>query len=156
MNQPLQQTPEPLATPPKPRPRRQPGSTNRAYRSHLAHRVGELGEATAAQFYRDEGYRILARNVRYPVGELDVIARAPDPSGTIVFIEVKTRTTLDFGIAEAVTPRKLHRMHRAAYRWLTERHVPWSEVRFDVVAIYLDPTGLASVQRYIGVDDGAR
>ena len=54
------------------------------------------------------------------------------------------------------TPRKLHRMHRAAYRWLAERHVPWSEVRFDVVAIYLDPTGLASVQRYIGVDDGAR
>ena len=88
--------------------------------------------------------------------ELDVIARAPDPNSTIVFIEVKTRTTLDFGIAEAVTPRKLHRMHRAAYRWLTERHVPWSEVRFDVVAIYLDPTGLASVQRYIGVDDGAR
>ena len=73
--------------------------------------------------------------MRYPVGELDVIARAPDPSGTIVFIEVKTRTTLDFGIAEAVTPRKLHRMHRAAYRWLTERHVPWSEVRFDVVAM---------------------
>ena len=114
MNQPLQQTPEPPATPPKPRSRRQPGSANRAYRSHLAHRVGELGEATAAQFYRDEGYRILARNVRYPVGELDVIARAPDPNGTIVFIEVKTRTTLDFGIAEAVTPRKLHRMHRAA------------------------------------------
>lgn len=93
--------------------------------------LGKRGESFAARYLRQRGSEIIAANVSYRVGEIDLIAREPD--GTIVFVEVKTRSTASFGIAEAVTPHKLSRMRRAAVQWLDGK--PLSTVRFDVIAL---------------------
>lgn len=114
-------------------------------------RLGRLGEERAAGLYRRRGAEILDRNVCYPVGELDLIAREED--GTIVFIEVKTRSGPGFGGAEAVTGRKLARLRRAAARWLEGR--PGAAVRFDVVVLTATSRGF-DVDVYEGVEHGAR
>lgn len=114
-------------------------------------RLGRLGEERAAQLYRRRGAEIIDRNVAYPVGELDLIAREAD--GTIVFVEVKTRSGPGFGGAEAVTGRKLARLRRAAARWLEGR--PGTSVRFDVVVFTRTSRGF-DTEVYEGVEHGAR
>ncbi|MCS5479255.1 YraN family protein [Corynebacterium sp. YIM 101645] len=114
-------------------------------------RLGRLGEEHAAQLYRRRGAEILDRNVAYPVGELDLIAREAD--GTIVFVEVKTRSGPGFGGAEAVTDRKLARLRRAAARWLEGR--PGASVRFDVVVFTRTGRGF-DTEVHEGVEHGAR
>ena len=114
-------------------------------------RLGRLGESEAAQFYRRRGAEVLARNVAYPVGELDLVCREPD--GTIVFVEVKTRSGRGFGGAEAVTGRKLARLRRAAARWLKGRE--YARVRFDVLVFTTIRHGF-DVEFYEGVEHGAR
>ncbi|WIM70007.1 YraN family protein [Corynebacterium suedekumii] len=119
----------------------------------LRTRLGRRGEDRAADLYRRRGAEIIDRNVYYPVGELDLIAREPD--GTIVFVEVKTRTGVAFGGAEAVTDRKLARMRRAATAWLAGR--PYVPVRFDVVVLTAIRGGTDfEVAVYEGVEHGAR
>ncbi|NLF90332.1 MAG: YraN family protein [Corynebacterium marinum] len=114
-------------------------------------RLARLGEERAAGFYRRRGAEILGRNVSYPVGELDLIAREED--GTIVFVEVKTRSGPGYGGAEAVTGRKLARLRRAAARWLEGR--PAAPVRFDVVVFTAAGRGF-DMDVYEGVEHGAR
>ncbi len=114
-------------------------------------RLAQLGEERAAGFYRRRGAEILGRNVSYPVGELDLIAREED--GTIVFVEVKTRSGPGYGGAEAVTGRKLARLRRAAARWLEGR--PAASVRFDVVVFTAAGRGF-DMDVYEGVEHGAR
>ena len=99
-------------------------------------RLGSLGEARAARWYRNRGYRILARNWRCREGELDVVAvRGP----TVVFCEVKTRSSDAFGSAvEAVTRSKQARVRRAAKQWLATTKRQPLRVRFDVAAIDAD------------------
>ncbi|MBK4158971.1 YraN family protein [Corynebacterium macginleyi] len=120
---------------------------------HLRHRqeLGKRGESFAAGYLRQRGSDIIAANVRYRVGEIDLIAREPD--GTIVFVEVKTRSTASFGIAEAVTPHKLSRMRRAAVQWLGGK--PLATVRFDVIALVVKGEGF-ELEHFTGVDDGPR
>lgn len=114
-------------------------------------RLGRRGESEAAAFYRRRGAEVLDRNVSYPVGELDLIAREED--GTIVFVEVKTRSGPGYGGAEAVTGRKLARLRRAAARWLEGR--PAAPVRFDVVVFTAAGRGF-DMDVYEGVEHGAR
>ena len=92
--------------------------------------LGKRGERFAADYYRSRGSEVIAANVNYAVGEIDLIVRE---NNVFVFVEVKTRTTAAYGIAEAVTPRKIARMRKAAVQWLNGR--PLSEVRFDVIAL---------------------
>jgi putative endonuclease len=92
--------------------------------------LGKRGERFAADFYRSRGADVIAANVNYAVGEIDLIVRE---NNVFVFVEVKTRTSANYGIAEAVTPRKLIRMRKAAVQWLDGK--PLSEVRFDVIAL---------------------
>lgn len=117
--------------------------------------LGKRGEAFAAQFYSARGAAVIAANVSYAVGELDLIVREED--GTIVFVEVKTRSTGAFGVAEAVTRTKLRRMRRAAAQWLQERswlgHAPL-EIRFDVLALTARGATF-DVDYFAGVEHGA-
>ncbi|MER0105288.1 MULTISPECIES: YraN family protein [Corynebacterium] len=113
--------------------------------------LGKRGESFAARYLRQRGSEIIAANVSYRVGEIDLIAREPD--GTIVFVEVKTRSTASFGIAEAVTPHKLSRMRRAAVQWLDGK--PFSTVRFDVIALVAKGEGF-ELEHFTGVEDGSR
>lgn len=119
-------------------------------RSNKNQVLGKRGEAFAAQFYRERGGQVLAANVHYAVGEIDLIVQE---GTTIVFVEVKTRASDAFGVAEAVTPRKLVRMRKAAAQWLQDK--PLSVVRFDVVALVARGQGF-ELTHYEGVEHGAR
>lgn len=116
--------------------------------------LARRGEAFAARLYCAQGAQILAHNVSYPVGELDLVVREKD--GTIVFVEVKTRTSAAFGVAEAVTPLKLSRMRRAAAQWLAEQ-ADFSHVRFDVVGLTVNDTASDGfdIDYFAGVEHGA-
>lgn len=116
-----------------------PGASERPDPDH--HRqVGRHGEDTAAAWYEDAGYEVLDRNWRRREGEIDLIVRR---GRTVVFCEVKTRTSDRFGTgAESVLEAKQRRIRRLASRWLSEL-TPASgrtrvEVRFDVVSITAD------------------
>jgi putative endonuclease len=96
--------------------------------------LGAHGEAMAAAWYERHGYTVLARNWRCRDGELDLIVCR---GRTIVFCEVKTRSSSAFGVpAEAVTYEKRRRIRHLAARWL-EEEAPLRprEIRFDVASI---------------------
>lgn len=113
--------------------------------------LAAFGENLAAAFYEDRGATIADRNVRYRSGEIDLICVEPDD--TTVFVEVKTRSGEDFGVAESITRTKFARMRRAAALWLDQR--AWTEVRFDALCLTLQPDGAFNIDHYEGIDDGA-
>ena len=113
--------------------------------------LGKAGEQFAADFYRARGAQVIAANVHYRVGEIDLVVREAD--GTIVFVEVKTRASRADGVAEAVTKRKLKRLRKAAAHWLDGK--PFSPVRFDVLALVKAGQDF-DVEYFQGVDNGAR
>jgi putative endonuclease len=100
-----------------------------------AERAGRLAEAMAALWLTMKGYRIVARRVRTPVGEIDLVAmqRRPEPYGTLCLIEVKWRPTLDEAL-NALTVRQRQRLSRAAAAYLQShpRHAA-ADLRYDVV-----------------------
>src|SRR6201991_619260 len=80
--------------------------------------IGAMGEQLAVEHLMSLGLRVLSRNWRCRYGELDVIA-ADDAAQTVVFVEVKTRTSDQFGgVSQAVTPTKVRRLRRLAALWL--------------------------------------
>ena len=102
--------------------------------------LGQVGEEEAAAFLQRKGYVIAARNFRAKVGELDIIAWQ-DPQ-TLVFVEVKTRTGLQYGApAEAVNYYKRKNIIRTAQWYLMEKHIKDCYCRFDIVEVYAMPGG---------------
>ncbi len=98
---------------------------------------GRRGEDLAHRLLRRRGFTVVARNYRPPSGggEIDLIAY---DGATLVFVEVKTRATADFGAPEeAVDQEKRTFLERAARDYARRREVNWNEVRFDVVNIIL-------------------
>lgn len=99
--------------------------------------IGARGEQLAVDHLSKSGLVVLDRNWRCRYGELDVVASDP-ASGTVVFVEVKTRTSDRFGgVAEAVSPEKVRRLRRLAGLWLAAQHGRWSAVRIDVIGVRL-------------------
>ncbi|MUL65625.1 YraN family protein [Mycobacterium sp. CBMA 234] len=99
--------------------------------------IGALGEQLAVDHLTSLGMTVLARNWRCRWGELDVIA-AEKCHDAVVFVEVKTRTTTEFGgVEEAVTPEKLRRLRRLASLWLADQNTRWPGVRIDVIGVRL-------------------
>jgi len=95
-------------------------------------RFGREGEDAAVQLLEASGYIVIARNVRLPGGEIDVIAR---DGGTIVFVEVKARGSRRFGSAlAAVDARKRRTLRGLAADWL-QIAAPGAHARFDVVTV---------------------
>jgi putative endonuclease len=95
--------------------------------------LGDRGERAAAKYLKQQGYRILARQSRSRIGEIDLIAV---DGQTIVFVEVKTRTSLSAGHpAEAITIAKRRQLTRTALAWLKRRNMLNRSSRFDVIAI---------------------
>lgn len=107
---------------------------------------GDQGERVAAKHLRQQGYRILARQSRSRVGELDLIALDGE---TIVFVEVKTRSSLVAGHpAEAVTVAKQQQLTRAALAWLKRHRLLEARGRFDVIAITWKAGAAPEIQHY--------
>ena len=94
---------------------------------------GQEGESAAEQYLRDKGYRILARNLRSSVGELDLVA---EDGQVLVFVEVKARRTDAFGGAiHAIHQRKQEKLIQLAAQYLARHHLKDRLCRFDVVLL---------------------
>lgn len=98
--------------------------------------VGASGEQIAADYLISQGYKILERNFRSRGGEVDIVAK--DRQGGIVFVEVKTRRNLAYGLPQlAVTQRKQHQISKGALAWLSKNRLHDCVARFDVIAVLL-------------------
>jgi putative endonuclease len=111
--------------------------------------VGRFGEQLATEVLVAHGLVLVERNWRCADGELDIIAVEDQ---TLVFVEVKTRSSLAYGDpAEAVNQAKAARLRRLAVRWLAEHPDPhWPELRFDVVAVVRCAPGGPTVRHIRG------
>ena len=103
---------------------------------------GKKGEDLACRYLKEQGYRILDRNVRYKLGEIDIVAQIDD---TICFVEVKARTRMDYGMPrDAVNAREQQKLVRCAQLYLklhpgfAERFSP----RMDIVEILYREDGV--------------
>jgi putative endonuclease len=105
-------------------------SDNRAH-------TGARGESLAVKALKKKGYKILEKNYRSKLGEIDVIARDGD---VLAFVEVKARRTDRFGDPKlAVTPQKQRKISMVALEYLKKTDQIEKGGRFDVVAIRLLP-----------------
>ena len=97
--------------------------------------LGNLGEALAADYLRKKGYRICEQNWYFKKAEIDIIAKKDD---VLVIVEVKTRSTDDFGDPQDfITPKKVGHIVEAADEYV--QRLQWDkEVRFDIIAIVLN------------------
>jgi putative endonuclease len=103
-------------------------------------RTGKRGEKIAMHFLQRSGFKLLFRNFRAKCGgEIDLVCR-DRRAKTLVFVEVKTRTTNLFGDPhEAATLRQQERIIRAAKEWLRmldDADIPY---RFDIVEVVMEP-----------------
>ncbi len=94
---------------------------------------GKTGEKEAAKFLQSNGYRIICRNYKCSLGEVDIIAEDKD---VICFVEVKSRNSDKFGISkEALSKQKQKQISRTAVNFLKEKNLLDKKARFDVVAL---------------------
>lgn len=101
---------------------------------HLSGETGRQGESLAAEYYRGRGFDILESNWRYSYYEIDLVA---SKGPLLHIVEVKTRYTGEYGHPEeSVSPLKLHRLMKAAGRYMG-LHPEWKYVQYDILSINL-------------------
>jgi putative endonuclease len=116
---------------------------------HPKDALGRAGEQAAAEHLERNGLRVLARNWRCSVGEIDIIAVE---RRMLVVCEVKTRSSTRYGTPlEAVTRRKYRRLRQLAIRWLTANGVLFHDIRIDVIGVTLDDSGGFTIEHVRGV-----
>jgi putative endonuclease len=94
-------------------------------------KIGQWGEALAADYLIEHGYEIIAHNIRTPFGEIDIIAKQED---IIIFVEVKTRTSHKMGLPEeAITMRKQEHMLACAQHYSAENGI--NHWQIDVLSV---------------------
>lgn len=102
-------------------------------------RRGRAGEDAALAVYRRRGFRLVARNWRCPLGEIDLLL---ERDGLLVVCEVKTRTGAAFGGGyEAVTWSKRRKLRQLAEAFMAAERPPQAAIRFDVASIWLGEGG---------------
>ena len=98
--------------------------------------LGKIGEEKAAAYLERKGFKILHRNWRYPPYEIDLIAQKEE---MVHFIEVKCRSSQDFGPPEdGVNRKKIRFLLRAVEEFLF-RHREYRDFRLDILSISLHP-----------------
>jgi putative endonuclease len=107
-------------------------------------RKGALGEDAAVSWLESKGWKVLARNFRVRVGEIDVIAQQGD---TVAFVEVKAWKSVPLeDLARSVGPRKRSRIARAARLFLSRRpDLADAHKRFDVVFLGGEENGIEHI-----------
>lgn len=94
--------------------------------------LGKLGEDLAVDYLKKNGYTILNTNWTFQKAEIDIIAKIEN---TLAIVEVKTRSSLEFGLPQDfVKPKKIQLLVKAVNAYVTERDLDVS-VRFDIIAI---------------------
>ncbi len=97
---------------------------------------GKLGEKLAQDFLKKKGYRILETNYRCHFGEIDIVAQDQD---CLVFVEVRTKSNLNFGTPEeSITASKMQHFERAAANYQQCHDNLPASWRIDLVAVELD------------------
>lgn len=95
--------------------------------------VGNSGEEKACEYLINNGYKILRRNFKTKIGEIDIIAKKDN---TTVFVEVKCRQSAMFGLPrESVTPYKQRKIRQVATQYLKNHDGIYTSCRFDVIDI---------------------
>lgn len=108
--------------------------------------LGAYGEAVAARHLVEAGMVLLDRNWRCPAGEVDLVLR---DGRTLVFCEVKTRSSTAFGSPlESVSPEKAARLRRLAALWIEAHGVRVRDVRIDLVGV-LQAGGASAVVDHV-------
>lgn len=93
--------------------------------------VGKWGEKTAVKHLSERGDELIGQNIRTPYGEIDIVVRRGE---TVIFIEVKTRTSDKMGLPEdSITPRKREHMIACAEHYAAEHGIDHWQI--DVIAI---------------------
>ena len=99
--------------------------------------IAKIGESLAVEHLKARGCKILARNYRAMRGEIDLIVQ---DGQFIVFVEVKTRRSLKFGVPKAaVTRQKQKQISKIALAYLQSKNLWDTPCRFDVIGIHLSP-----------------
>lgn len=98
--------------------------------------LGMRGEDLACETLEENGYQVVARNVRCGRGEIDVVAW---DQGTLCFVEVRTRQSAVSGHPlETVNHRKQAKLVSSAQAYMDRWEGPWPELRFDVIGVVID------------------
>jgi putative endonuclease len=102
--------------------------------------LGKLGEEIAIEFLQKEGYEILETNWTFQKAEIDIIAKKEN---TLAIIEVKTRSSLDFGLPQDfVKPKKIQLLVKAVNEYVISNDLD-IEVRFDIIAVHKEGKSFA-------------
>ncbi|MFF2369587.1 YraN family protein [Agromyces sp. NPDC058110] len=111
--------------------------------------LGRRGERLAAEHLEARGLRVIDRNWRCAHGEIDLVARDGDAT---VFVEVKTRTSHDYGHPfAAITPVKLARLRRLATAWCESTDAAGPRIRIDAIAVLAPSDAPALIEHLEGI-----
>jgi putative endonuclease len=107
-------------------------------------KLGAKGEEIAVSYLKRRGYRILERNYRIKLGEIDIIA---EQGADLVFIEVKTRSDTLFGSPfDSVTVTKQRQLSKVALEYMSKQSCHNRPARFDVVGVHLKAANEVQLQ----------
>ena len=102
--------------------------------------LGKLGEDLAVEYLKKNGYTILDTNWTFQKAEIDIIARTEN---ILAVIEVKTRSSLDFGLPQDfVKPKKIQLLVKAVDAYVNQKDLDL-EVRFDIIAVHKEGKSFA-------------
>ena len=108
------------------------------YRKNL----GKTGESLACEYLKCNKIKVLDKNYKNKIGEIDIIAKDGD---TVAFVEVKTRSSYIFGTpAEAVNYKKQQKIIKTALKWMTDKNYE-DDIRFDVIEVLINETGAPDI-----------
>lgn len=97
------------------------------------------GEIIASDFLHKKGYKVISKNFHSRFGEIDLIAK---DKSTVVFVEVKLRTSSLFGTPlESITSSKIEKIKKTAFYYLTVNNIADVDFRFDAIEVVLDADG---------------
>ncbi|MGI5865710.1 MAG: YraN family protein [Myxococcales bacterium] len=102
-------------------------------------RQGEAGESLAAEYFVERGYRVVERNFKSQLGEIDLVVEKGEQ---LVFVEVRARSYVSFGYPEETISRaKRRKLSLAALYYVVSRRLTERVIRFDVLAVILTRSG---------------
>jgi putative endonuclease len=107
--------------------------------------IGAFGEKIVAEFLVSRGVTIIEQNWRVKEGEMDIVGQSPD--GKVIFVEVKTRSSLAFGHPlESITKEKAHRLQRLALAWLATHRALGADFQIDCAAVLIAVDGQHTIE----------